>query len=180
MHVAGEESGEPLGALLPVRLHAGGNVGPEVGEQVTLWVADEDHAVCVAKVAARNALRTHTELGAREPAMLLASGRCLMSEQDDGAAVDESLTLPSGERLVERLSKIRQQGFDISLGDRWPDVCAIGAPIRDHTGHVVASVAISGARSRLDETRLREVASHVRAAASAISADLGAPWPAAT
>ena len=141
-----------------------------VGEQTTLWVLDVDHAVCVAKISGRHALRTHTDLGAREPVFFIASGRCLVADHDEGALVG----LPGYARFHGNLEGIREQGYEISRGDRWPDVGAVAAPIRDHRQRIVAAVAVSAALSRFDEHQFQAIAIAVRDAAADISRELGA------
>lgn len=148
-----------------------------VGEQTTLWVLDGEHAVCVAKVAGRQMLRTHTDLGAREPAMLIASGRCLLMDHPPERLVSFEAAEP---RWLERFDAIRDNGYETSRGDRWGDVNAVAAPVRDHDGQVVAAIGVSAAASRFDETQLLPAAVAVRETAAAVTVALGgrAPRPA--
>ena len=144
-----------------------------VGQQATLWVLDGDSAVCVLQVEGQQALGTHIRLGAREPALLLASGRCLLAH------------LPESERLssidgaapnVERdLGKVRARGYAVSRGDRWADVSAVGAPVFDHAGACVAAIAVSAPTSRFDAAAAADATEAVCAAARKTSHALGAP-----
>lgn len=145
----------------------------QVGEQATLWVLDGDHAVCVLKVAGQRALRTHTELGAREPATLLASGRCLLAHLPPGEL--ERLLGDEASAIQTSLSRIRRVGYAVSHGDRWPDVSAVGAPVFDESGSIVAAIAVSSPTSRFDDATFDRAATAVIAAAEGASLDLGAP-----
>lgn len=141
-----------------------------VGEQTTLWVLDGQHAVCVAKVSGRQALRTHTDLGAREPALLIASGRCLLMDH----AVDDLEGFDAAEaRWLARFPAIRDNGYELSHGDRWGDVHAAAAPIRDHEGRLVAAIGVSAAATRFGEAELLAAASAVSEPAAAVTVALG-------
>ena len=50
---------------------------------------------------------------------------------------------------------------------------AVAAPIRDHTGGVIAALSVSGPVYRLTEDRAREIASAVALAAAAIGHRMG-------
>jgi IclR family transcriptional regulator, KDG regulon repressor len=147
------------------------------GEQTTLWVLEGSDAVCVAKVAGRHALRAHTDLGAREPAHLLAAGRCLLAFRP----IEEvrAIVGDSAEALASRFAAIRDHGFDLSRGERWPEISAAAAPVRDHHGEVVASAALSAPTSHFSAEALERAAEGIVGTADAIAVDLGAPMPAA-
>jgi DNA-binding IclR family transcriptional regulator len=143
------------------------------GEQTTLWVLEGDDVVCVAKVAGHQPLRAHTDLGAREPAHLLATGRCILAFRP----IDEVRLLLGdlADVLAPRLAAVRHQGFDLSRGERWPEISAAAAPVRDQRGEVVASAAVSAPTSHFDPHELERAAEAVIGTADAIAADLGAP-----
>jgi DNA-binding IclR family transcriptional regulator len=143
------------------------------GEQTTLWGVEGSDAVCVAKVAGHHPLRAHTDLGAREPAHLMATGRCILAFRP----IEEVRTVLGelADVVASRLETIRERGFDLSRGERWPEISAAAAPVRDHRGEVVASAAVSAPTSHFGERELDEAADAVIAAAAAIATDLGAP-----
>jgi IclR family acetate operon transcriptional repressor len=57
---------------------------------------------------------------------------------------------------------------DVTLG-----IAAIGAPVFDHSGCVVASVSLSGLTNRFNPEHISEVAQIVLTAADSISRQLG-------
>lgn len=148
------------------------------GEQVTLWVYDTGSVVCVHKQDGHNRVRTHTDLGAREPAWLMASGRCLLAHQPTEEAERVVAELPDDSPLDaadlrERLAEVRQRGYDVSYGDRWPDVCAVSAPVSPGGPHAVAAVTVSVVASRFTAALAQQSIDDVLAASKAISDELG-------
>jgi DNA-binding IclR family transcriptional regulator len=106
-------------------------------------------------------------LGAhRDPAALLGTKPLLR-------LTPSTLTDPG--MVLAELKTVRAQGHAISDEENLPGVWAVGAPVVDRTGQVVA--AISGACPRYQVTKVRaaEIVRAVRAAALQISKSLGAP-----
>jgi DNA-binding IclR family transcriptional regulator len=76
--------------------------------------------------------------------------------------------------LQEELAKIRARGYATDDEEYELGVRGIASPIRDDSGNSVAAVGVSGPAQRLTKNRLRALAGHVNAAATAISLRLGA------
>jgi len=84
-------------------------------------------------------------------------------------------TITSAKRLLKELRVIRERGYGIDDEERERGVRCVAAPIRNHTGDVVAAVSAAGPIDRMPQDLIRtEVAAAVVAAARAISIDLGA------
>jgi IclR family acetate operon transcriptional repressor len=84
-------------------------------------------------------------------------------------------TITSARRLLQELRVIRERGYALDIEEREKGVCCIAAPIRNHTGEVVAAVSVAGPRPRLPrELEGSEIVEAVCNAARAISIDLGA------
>jgi IclR family acetate operon transcriptional repressor len=148
------------------------------GEQSTLWLYDDGQVVCVQRVETRHRVRSYTRVGAVEPALDLAAGRCLLAHQPAAEVrrVAERLPDPGAVGALEaQLRRIRTQGYDLNTGERWTDVRAIAAPIRDHAGEVVAGLSVSGPDGRFDEDSVSAMLPHVVSVAAEISAELGHP-----
>jgi DNA-binding IclR family transcriptional regulator len=83
-------------------------------------------------------------------------------------------TITSAKRLLKNLREIRERGYGLDLEEREKGVCCIAAPIRNHTGDVVAAVSVAGPRQRMPKELVGSAAAAaVVAAANAISIDLG-------
>jgi IclR family transcriptional regulator, KDG regulon repressor len=83
-------------------------------------------------------------------------------------------TITTPKRLLKELRVIRDRGYGLDLEEREKGVSCVAAPIRNHTGDVVAAISVAGPSLRLPrELEGSEVAAAVLAAADAISIDLG-------
>ena len=83
-------------------------------------------------------------------------------------------TVTSAARLLEELREIRARGYGLDLEEREKGVCCVAAPVRNHTGHVVAAISVAGPTHRMPRAlEGSAVADAVVAAARAISVDLG-------
>lgn len=82
-------------------------------------------------------------------------------------------TLTDPEAIVAQLADVRRRGYAVSDEENLPGVFAVGAPVRDRTGQVIA--AISGARPRYltPDAVVPEMAQTVVDAAAAVSRALG-------
>jgi IclR family KDG regulon transcriptional repressor len=69
--------------------------------------------------------------------------------------------------------QIGKNGYHIVFGDLDEGAYSIAAPIRDHSGEVIAAVSIAGPISRLDKSRQQSHIENVIRAASEISMRLG-------
>src|SRR6478672_6947645 len=79
-------------------------------------------------------------------------------------------TITTAKRLLKELSLIRERGYGLDEEEREKGVCCIAAPIRNHTGDVVAAISAAGPVQRMPkELAGSTVASAVVAAARAIS-----------
>jgi DNA-binding IclR family transcriptional regulator len=84
-------------------------------------------------------------------------------------------TITSAKRLVKELQVIRERGYGLDLEEREKGVCCVAAPVRNHTGAVVAAISVAGPCQRLPRELIgSDVADAVVAAARAISIDVGA------
>ena len=77
-------------------------------------------------------------------------------------------TITSPKELDEQLEAAVRDGFACSVEELEDGLNTIAAPIRDHTGQVIAALSVSGPAYRFTRQRLDEVAPEVIAAAAAI------------
>ena len=83
-------------------------------------------------------------------------------------------TLTDPELFRQELAVIRQQGFALNRGERQSYVIGAAAPVRDHTGQVIAAISSAGPSIRATDD-LDAVGRMVREAADEMSASLGYP-----
>lgn len=88
---------------------------------------------------------------------------------------DHTITDPS--ELRDDLVQVRQQGYAIAQEELEEGLNAAAAPIRDHTGRVVAAVGVAGPAYRVTPERLPELAAQLQEVTGQISAWLGYRQP---
>lgn len=76
-------------------------------------------------------------------------------------------------KLRSELQHIREQGYAIDDEEIEEGLRCIGAPVRDYSERVVASLSIAGPASRLTQEKIPLLARSVTAGAHALSAALG-------
>jgi DNA-binding IclR family transcriptional regulator len=129
------------------------------GETVLVRVIDGLASVCVAKVDSRHEFRVHPDFGVRRP-LHVGSGKLLLAFAPPALVariVAAGLprftpnTTVTAVGLRAQLARIREQGYGVSRGERIEGALAIGVPIRDERGEVVASLSIAGPAMRLSD-----------------------------
>jgi len=151
-------------------------------ETVDLDVLRGTHVMIIEQIPGQHILKTGGMLAARLPAHSTSTGKVLLAYA--GAQyvlqyLDEMLprytsqTITSREALLADLEQVRQQGYARSWGEHEAYVRALGVPIRDRTGTVIAAMSISGLATRIDEKTAEEMVQALKRAAAGISAGLG-------
>jgi DNA-binding IclR family transcriptional regulator len=75
--------------------------------------------------------------------------------------------------LEQELVQVRERGYGRSDEEHQEGVSAVAAPIYDHSGQVVAALAVSGPTYRMNLDEVETFIIPVRNAAEAISTHLG-------
>lgn len=145
--------------------------------------AGNSEAVYVQQVEGRQLVRMFTQLGAAAPLHCSGVGKVLLAWQEQAtvkrqvgegpftAFTPHSITtLP--EYLTE-LERVRLQGYALDDQERELGVRCVAAPIRDHTGQVVAALSVSAPTTRLSGADVPRFLKRVQQATQAISARLG-------
>lgn len=153
------------------------------GETVFVTELVGDRAVCVALEEGTRPLRLFVRIGQELPMHAAASARALIAFLDetkvDGILGSRDLArftdeTPSTVSAVRaHLNDVRERGYDTCDQELDPNVWAVGAPIRDSSGAVVASVSLASPADRMDSVTRKRVIGLVGEAADAISASLG-------
>lgn len=161
----------------------------ETGETGHMAVLDSGEAVYVERVEARRALRVPSAVGRGYPAHATNLGKVLMAYAP-AAEVEEIIitkglagftrnTITDADALRDELALIRERGYSIDNEEYDEGLRCIGAPVRDHTGAVVAAIGIGGPVTRVTPDRIDNLAEVVTRAAGALSRRLGGATPAA-
>jgi DNA-binding IclR family transcriptional regulator len=144
-------------------------------ETLHLAVLDDTKVVYVDKLEGRQAVRVElTSLGTRLYAHCSALGKVLLAYraeaevkriiQIEGLPRFTPHTITDEDELELALSKIRKQGFAYDMEEILPDLCCVGAPIYNHTGHVMAAISMSVPAYRFQRSQAEFRKAIVRAA----------------
>lgn len=163
------------------------NLARVTGETATLEVL-ADHEIMVL-AESRGSFRGSSaeRVGARWPAHAAATGKVLLAaaEREDPDAwarfVSASRrlhrftehTITTLPRFRAVLAHVDREGYAVAQEELETGYVAIGAPVRDASGRTVAAVCLGGPSTRLSPRRLPALVRRVRAAADAVSRQLG-------
>lgn len=152
------------------------------GEEIALYILQDNTRMCIAKVESTYSVAKKTITGIPLPLHCGAAGKVLLAYQP--AATRKRLlskplaqytpfTITDPATLEQDLERIRNEGVAYSLSEREVGAYSIVAPVRDEFGEVVASLSISGPQFRLSEEKVAVYKKLVQDAANRISANLG-------
>lgn len=161
--------GTPLLQRLSEELHTSCN----------LVVRDGRSIVYVAKVSQATPFASSVTVGTRLPAHATVLGRILLEDLTLPQLRDlypedhlESFS-PSTPRTVTELFDMvqadRQRGYVLGEGFFESNISSIAAPVRDHSGHIVAALGATIPSGHIEESRIDEMVARVRATADDIS-----------
>jgi DNA-binding IclR family transcriptional regulator len=153
-------------------------------ETVHLGVYENGDVIYIDRLESPQQVIAKSYVGRRCPATCVATGRVLLaySEQTEidrvlgdplPAFTANSITDP--EELRSMLVQVRAAGCGINHGSYRDEVGGLAAPVRDHTGRVVASVGLCLPEHRFGEERTPGLRDRTIEAAVAVSRALGGP-----
>lgn len=169
-----------------LRVDADAAVGREaalLGERVEVCVRGAGSCMTISTAAPDTELRAVGWVGRTTPLSCTAAGRALLFDLD--AAAIARLIAPEGlvqagpaaprslDELVARVAEESRRGWSVARHESDRGLVAVGAPVRDAAGAVVAAVSAGGPESRIDPV-IDDVRSAVQRTASDLSASLGA------
>lgn len=136
--------------------------------------------VYLSKVESPRSIRVQTQIGRVSPAWCTSTGRILLAFNE--AARERVLSGPitkltpdtetDPDRLRAILAKVAADGLAVTKGENHPEMGGISAPIRDHTGKVVAAIGLGVPAFRMDAPLIERCAALVKRSAADISAAL--------
>lgn len=152
------------------------------GETATLCVRHDDVVVILARVECNSPLRSVAPIGHQGPLYCTAHGKAMLAwmpaaaragVMDRGMPRLTDLTITTPREMTAELTRIRERGYALDLGEREPELVSIAAPVCDATGEVVATLGVSGSHQRMADDVIPAIAAHVVEAASRLSNQLG-------
>ncbi|AUI51968.1 IclR family transcriptional regulator [Arthrobacter crystallopoietes] len=126
------------------------------GETAFLCIRRNTRAVCIERIDGKRVNSRRLALGSSLPLHVGAAPRALLAFEDQQAwedyagmlaqSADSRFDVRSRSKFFSELTAIRERGYALSDDELTPGIAAVGAPIFDHRGHVVASLSVSGLR----------------------------------
>ena len=155
----------------------------QLGETVNIAVRRSHFVVNLNQARGPSAVGTHNWVGELTPLHATSSGKILLAfmtyEERRAVLASSGLTrltphtITSDRELDAQVDAAARDGYALSVEELEEGLNAIAAPVRDHTGEVIAALSVSGPVYRFTERRLHEVVADVIAAAAAISHRMG-------
>lgn len=156
----------------------------ETGETVSLCVTRGGRGLCLDSIESAQSMRFTIGPGEEFPLHAGCVGKVLLAFEPAevierllgglGRAQSFTPNTPSqADALRAELARIRATDLAFSDGEITPGARSVGAPVRDGTGRVVASLAVSMPAVRLPDADVARAQSRVLAAARRISTLLG-------
>jgi DNA-binding IclR family transcriptional regulator len=152
-------------------------------ETVNLAVLSDGEILYIDKVDSPRSVGVMSKIGQRNPVYCTALGKALLAFQPEGernrilkAVRFKPLTpntITSKKALVRELKGIRRCGYSLDRREIEEEVECIAAPIRDHLGHAIAAISISGPQEKIRTPEEGEYVADVVEAADSISFKLG-------
>jgi DNA-binding IclR family transcriptional regulator len=155
----------------------------ETGETAHISVLSGTEMMSLANVSGRWTLTTPSTVGRRTQIYCTSVGKAfiaflpeprlepLLRRVPFTAHTRRTITSSSG--LRAELARIRKRGYAVDNEEVEEGLRCIGAPVRDYTGQVIASISIAGPVFRVQKGRVAELSRAVMKAADDLSADLG-------
>lgn len=149
------------------------------GQPCILVVRDGRNIVYVARVAPPSPFVSAVSVGTRLPAHATVLGRILLGDlslptlrqlyPEEHLEAFSPTTPRTATELFDLVQADRARGYAVSEGFYETHISTVAAPVRDHSGGVVAALGLTMNVSRIDASELDGLVAHVRASADELS-----------
>ncbi|MGH9373690.1 MAG: IclR family transcriptional regulator [Vicinamibacterales bacterium] len=159
------------------------NLVEQTGETVHVCVADDGQMVSVVIAESPRTVRTPATVGRRTPMHCTAVGKSWLAwvpadaleallERHPPRAYTPN-TIVARPALMDELRRIRACGYAVDEEEIELGLRCVGAPVRNHSGNVVAAISVAGPAFRISRKSIPVLARAVMATASRLSDALG-------
>jgi DNA-binding IclR family transcriptional regulator len=149
-------------------------------DTVHLGVLDRERALYLDKVPGRRRVEISSRVGDRQPLTSTGLGKALLLDHEPARweslfAQDQAAGAPVADYGLwrERMRNYVDGGYAYDLEENEDLIRCVAAPIRGPSGRIVAALSVSSAAQYMGDERMVAMLQDVRAAADAISRDLG-------
>jgi IclR family KDG regulon transcriptional repressor len=178
-----------LGALVRRRMDVANEARPKLrellektGETVQLGIVDHYSVLYVYEMESPRAIRMAAAVGGRAPLHCTAVGKVLLAFQpaeyvkqviDTGLTSYTPRTMTKREAVMEMLDEVRLREHAVDDEESESGLRAIAAPVRNHTGAVIAALGVAAPVQRMTKKVMQLWVPSVVDTANAVSARLG-------
>ena len=178
-----------LGALVRRRMDVANEARPKLrellektGETVQLGIVDHYSVLYVYEMESRHAIRMAAAVGARASLHCTAVGKVLLAFQPPdyvkqviahGLKAHTPKTVTRREALLAMLAEVAEREHAIDDEESENGLRAVAAPVRNHTGNVIAALGVAAPVQRMTKKDMQTCVPSVIATAAAVSARLG-------
>ncbi|MFL9926601.1 IclR family transcriptional regulator [Herbaspirillum lusitanum] len=151
----------------------------DIGYSCNLVVRDGRSIVYVAKSVTQTAFASHVNVGTRLPAHATVLGRVLLEDlslpelrvlyPEEHLEVFSSNTPKTVVELFDMVQKDKERGYVLQEGFFETSISTIAAPVRDHSGNVVAAMGATIPSPHIETSQLDDIVRRVRETAGELS-----------
>ncbi|MFW5942647.1 MAG: IclR family transcriptional regulator [Chloroflexota bacterium] len=154
----------------------------ETNETASLEILQDHEVLILHEVTGRHVMSGGRAIGTRWAAHATSTGKVLLAALPSQRLVEilpsplptfTPHTIADLQALQADLAQVRERGYAVADQELEVGLLAIGAPLRNHDGEVVAAISVAGPTLRLTPEQIPDVAALVREAAARISRQLG-------
>jgi len=159
----------------------------EIRHACNLVVRDGRSIVYVAKTSPPTPFRSSVAVGTRLPAHATVLGRVLLEDltlpqlralyPEERLEVFSDRTPRTVNELFDMVQADRERGYVLGEGFFESNISTIAAPVRDHSGHIVAALGATFTEARIAEGPIDALVQRVRSAAHEVSGLLNYAGP---
>ncbi len=151
-------------------------------ETINMSILNGNEAINIESIKSPKAIQYAGQLGRKNPLHATSTGKVILayipSTERDALLSKDLLaytpkTIVNRAELEQSLFQISEQGYAIAQEEFNEGLSAIAAPIRDHSGQVIATVSVSGPSYRMSAKEMEKFISPLLEATQAISQELG-------
>lgn len=152
------------------------------GETAHLAILDGNHVVYLDKVESKTSNKVPSHLGLHNYAHCTSSGKLLLAHSgnylvdlviQNGLIPITPKTITDPDVFKEELKTILKNGYSVSVDEYTIGRTSVSAPVRDHTGKVIAAINLVGPSPRISKQRIQYFASELITSGNLISERLG-------
>ncbi len=155
----------------------------EYEETAHLAVLSQGEVIYIDKVDGNRSIRIMSQIGGRNPAYCTGVGKVLLAGLSDDE-LDKVLqktvlkqytpnTITEPNVLREHLCLVREQGYALDVGEIETGLICAAAPVKNHSGDVIAAISLSGPEARISSEIIPEISKKVVETGKSISRQFG-------